>query len=69
MDSPAAADDRGPMDEVVAGRSTKSDKIRALDGAGYSRSEIANYLGIRYQHVWNVLAQSTAGKVPEPVTV
>ena len=69
MDPHAADDDRGPMDEVVAGFSTKSDRIRALDRAGYSRSEIAKYLGIRYQHVWNVLAQPSAGKVPEPVTV
>ncbi len=69
MDPHAADDDRGPMDEVVAGFSTKSDRIRALDRAGYSRSEIAKYLGIRYQHVWNVLARSTAGTVPEPVTV
>ena len=69
MDPHAADDDRGPMDEVVAGLSTKSDRIRALDRAGYSRSEIAKYLGIRYQHVWNVLARSTAGTVSEPVTV
>jgi hypothetical protein len=37
---------------------TKSEKIRALAAAGYSRSEIANILQIRYQHVRNVLLQS-----------
>lgn len=43
------------MDVLVAGLATKSAKIRALGSAGYSRSEIADYLGIRYQHVRNVL--------------
>jgi hypothetical protein len=32
-----------------------SDKIRALDQAGYPRTEIARVLGKRYQHVRNVL--------------
>ena len=49
---------RQPADEVVAGLTTKADKIRALFRAGYSRSEIAGFLGIRYQHVRNVLVQS-----------
>lgn len=34
---------------------TKSAKIRYLHGEKFSRSQIANYLGIRYQHVRNVL--------------
>ncbi len=49
---------RQPADEVVAGLTTKADKIRALFQTGYSRSEIAGFLGIRYQHVRNVLVQS-----------
>lgn len=49
---------REPADEVVAGLTTKADKIRALFRAGYSRSEIAGFMGIRYQHVRNVLVQS-----------
>ena len=49
---------RQPADEVVAGLTTKADKIRALFRAGYSRSEIAGFLDIRYQHVRNVLVQS-----------
>jgi bifunctional DNA-binding transcriptional regulator/antitoxin component of YhaV-PrlF toxin-antitoxin module len=43
---------------VVDGLTTKADKIRALFRAGYSRSEIAGFLGVRYQHVRNVLVQS-----------
>ena len=43
------------MDEVNRGLTTKSSKIRTLDKHGATRSEIANYLGIRYQHVRNVL--------------
>ena len=49
---------RQPADEVVAGLTTKADKIRALFRAGYSRSEIAGFVGTRYQHVRNVLVQS-----------
>jgi bifunctional DNA-binding transcriptional regulator/antitoxin component of YhaV-PrlF toxin-antitoxin module len=43
------------MNDVVAAFQTKSDKIRALSRAGYSRSAIADFLGIRYSHVRNVL--------------
>ena len=50
--------ERRPMDEVAEGLSTKADKIRALFRAGYSRSEIAGFLEIRYQHVRNVLVRS-----------
>ena len=50
--------ERRPMDEVAEGLSTKAEKIRALFRAGYSRSEIAGFVGVRYQHVRNVLVQS-----------
>jgi AbrB family looped-hinge helix DNA binding protein len=43
------------MESLTANLPTKSAKIRALAGAGYSRSEIADFLKIRYQHVRNVL--------------
>ena len=46
------------MERTVAGLTTKSDKIRALYREGYSRSEIRRFLGIRYQHVRNVLVRS-----------
>ena len=43
------------MSEIASGLPSKSAKIRKLDEAGYSRSEIAKFLNIRYQHVRNVL--------------
>ncbi len=52
------AHDRRPMAGVIAGLTTKSDKIRALFRAGYSRSEIRRYLRIKYQHVRKVLVDS-----------
>ncbi len=47
--------DRSDPNAVVNGVASVSDKIRALDRAGYSRAEIAAFLGKRYQHVRNVL--------------
>ena len=43
--------------KIVEGLTTKADKIRALDQAGFSRATIANFLGIRYQHVRNTLVK------------
>jgi bifunctional DNA-binding transcriptional regulator/antitoxin component of YhaV-PrlF toxin-antitoxin module len=40
---------------IIQSGATVSDNIRALDRAGYKRSEIAALLGKRYQHVRNVL--------------
>lgn len=34
---------------------TKSGKIRYLAGKGWERGQIARFLGIKYQHVRNVL--------------
>ena len=45
--------------KIVEGLTTKADKIRALDVAGFTRTEIAQFLGIRYQHVRNTLIQGT----------
>lgn len=57
------ADGRPPMEKVAAAFETKSDKIRALSKAGYSRTEIANFIGVRYQFVRNVLVNDErAGK-------
>lgn len=50
--------ERRPMTEVTEGIATTADKIRALFHAGYSRAQIGNHLGIRYQHVRNVLLRS-----------
>ena len=46
--------DRQHMDELTVELRTKSDKIRRLRRAGYERGDIARYLGIRYQFVYNV---------------
>ncbi|ESY01398.1 GIY-YIG nuclease family protein [Mesorhizobium sp. LNJC405B00] len=39
---------------IVEGLETKSDKIRALLREGYLRTEVADFLDIRYQHVRKV---------------
>ena len=43
------------MQQLTAGLKGPSAKIRALHKAGFSRSEIAKFLGKRYQHVRNVI--------------
>lgn len=53
--------ERKPAEIVIEGLVTKSDKIRELARAGYSRTEISEQLGIRYQHVRNVLVQAGIG--------
>lgn len=58
MTSQPAPSDRRRMELATQDLATKSDKIRALDRLGFSRSAIAAFLGIRYQHVRNVLIQS-----------
>jgi hypothetical protein len=45
------------MQIAVAGLRTKSDQIRALLKIGATRSQIAKFLGILYQHVRNVEMQ------------
>ena len=57
---------RQRMDELTAEVRTKSDKIRRLAAAGYARADIARYLGIRYQFVYNVLSgpQPKAAHLP-----
>lgn len=60
------------MNRTVKGLEKKSDKIRALASRGYERADIARYLGVRYQHVRNVLVReaerqgtSASGKKPD----
>ena len=43
------------FEDLTEGLTTKSDKIRTLGRAGVPTSDIARYLGIRYQHARNVL--------------
>lgn len=53
------------MARIAQPHQTVSDKIRALDGAGYPRAEIARFLKKRYQHVRNVLeADSLKREMP-----
>ena len=44
----------GIANEDVSQLQGKSSKIRFYLSKGYKRAEIANHLGIRYQHVRNV---------------
>ncbi len=53
------SEDRARMEEITAGLPSKSAKIRALSASGYERADIARFLEIRYQHVRNVLVQSS----------
>ncbi len=53
---------------IVASQATVSDKIRALNTAGYPRAEIARLLGKRYQHVRNVLEGDKVGRAPSAAT-
>ena len=57
-DSELSAVERRRVDELTANLGTKADKIRALGASGFSRSRIAHALGLRYQHVYNVLADA-----------
>lgn len=45
---------------LTQGLRTKADKIRALARARVPPADIARFLGIRYQHAYNVLKQSAA---------
>lgn len=53
---------------IVASQATVSDKIRALNAAGYPRAEIARLLGKRYQHVRNVLEGDKVGRAASSAT-
>ena len=53
-----AQDNQREMQRATAGLPTKSAKIRKLGSLGYSRQQIADFLGIRYQHVRNVLVDA-----------
>jgi antitoxin component of MazEF toxin-antitoxin module len=53
------------MERIADGLRTKSAKIRALSQAGFARADIARFLGVRYQHVRNVLTQKEPDHRPE----
>lgn len=45
------------LQALMTEHKTKSAVIRHLTSLGKSRSEVAKFMGIRYQHVRNVLTQ------------
>jgi AbrB family looped-hinge helix DNA binding protein len=51
------------MGALTQGLRTKADKIRALARARVAPADIARFLGIRYQHAYNVLKRSAASNV------
>jgi predicted ArsR family transcriptional regulator len=53
----AKLDQKWNAEELLKVHSTKSAVIRYLASQGVSRGDIARILGIRYQHVRNVLTQ------------
>lgn len=54
------------MGHVTAGAASKNEKIRILDAAGYTRSQIAKFLGLSYQRVDNTLRQKRPGAWTAP---
>lgn len=48
--------------DVLKEHKTKSAAIRHLHAQGWSRAQIANFLGIRYQHVRTVLITPLAAE-------
>lgn len=50
------------MDALISGTDNKSEKIRILNRAGVSKADIGKHLGIRYQHVYNVLLREGTHK-------
>ncbi|WP_069321168.1 hypothetical protein [Sphingomonas turrisvirgatae] len=52
---------REEMERIASAHKTKAAKIRALNEAGYSTTAISDFIGIRYQHTYNVLLR--AGRV------
>ena len=52
--------DTGKMARLTKGLPSKSEKMRTLAKAGYSRADIARYLGTNYQFVRNVLVREEA---------
>lgn len=56
---------RKKMEGIAEGLPTKAAKIRALAAKGYSCSQIAHFLKIRYQHVYNTLKRSTGERAPD----
>lgn len=50
--------DREEMERIAAPHDSKAAKIRALNKAGVTTTDISTFLGIRYQHAYNVLLRA-----------
>lgn len=63
--------DREGMEAIVQSmpNSNKSEKIRALDSAGYRPADIARFLGIRDQFVSNVRRRARSRRIPAQMTL
>ena len=46
------------MERIASAHDSKAAKIRALNEAGVSTTDISSFLGIRYQHTYNVLLRA-----------
>jgi hypothetical protein len=46
------------MERIASAHVSKAAKVRALNEAGVSTTDISNFLGIRYQHTYNVLLRA-----------
>ncbi len=57
--------DRRQMEKLTRSLTSKSEKMRALAGAGYARADIARFLGTKYQFVRNVLVQDEVRKAKQ----
>jgi hypothetical protein len=56
---------QGELERIASAHGSKAAKIRALNEAGVSTSDISAFLGIRYQHTYNVLLR--AGRIRREV--
>lgn len=52
---------RDELERIAGPHDSKAAKIRALNDAGVSTTDISTFLGIRYQHTYNVLLR--AGRI------
>jgi type II secretory pathway component PulF len=55
------------VEQLMAKHKTKSDAVRYLSGTGMTTGQIAKFMGMRYQHVRNILV--TPLKKTEAVAV
>ncbi len=51
------------LEQIQEDHETKSSAIRYLNTQGYERKHIAKFMGIRYQHVRNVLVTPLKGDI------